>query len=125
MLVQTQAISAVNSLLDNATLLLQFYNQQVALNNLVADTSVGSVLTSCATAPLLADGTQSSTEDATPNSAHPIMVAVYPTLKRPLTAAQIIALQTILSSVVSLINGNAVAAQSGARATINTAAGGL
>ena len=120
----TQAIAVANTLVANAQQLMNIYNSMVALDSQWSDDSVATYLAAMTTAPLNADGTQSTTADGSPNSAHPIMGSVYPLLARPLSSTQIAQLKTILDQVVTLVNGSAVSAQSGARGILNFAVGG-
>lgn len=121
----TQAIAVANVLINNANALMQIYNSQVVLDAQWTDDSVATTLADMTTAPLNTDGTQNTASpDGSPNSAHPISALVYPLLSRPLTSVQIAQLKTILDAVVTLVNGSAVSAQTGARAILNSAVGG-
>jgi hypothetical protein len=120
----TQVISVANTIITNAQSLIQIYNSQNQIDLQWTDDSVATYLAAFNTAALNADGTQSSTQDGTPNSAHPIQASAYPPLSRPLTATQITQMKTIIDAVVSLLNGNAVSAQTGARAILDAAVGG-
>jgi hypothetical protein len=120
----TQAIQIANTLVSNANSLMNIYNSQVVLDAAWSSDSTATYLAAMTTAPLISDGTQSVTADGSPNSAHPIMGSAYPLLQRPLTSVQIGQLKTILDSVVTLVNGSAVSAQTGALGILNFAVGG-
>jgi hypothetical protein len=113
-----QTIQTINTIVSLSSLAMQLYNQMATLDNLWSDESVATVIAAMNTAPLSADGTQSTTPDGTPNAAHPIMLSAYPGLSRALSSTQITQSKTILDAIASLIGGNAVSAQSGARAIL-------
>lgn len=120
----TQSLAVANALISNAQALMTIYNSQVILDAQWTDDSVATYLAAMTTAPLNTDGTQSITADGSPNSAHPIMASAYPLLSRPLSSTQLSQLKTILDAVVTLVNGSAVSAQTGARGILNFAVGG-
>jgi hypothetical protein len=70
-----------------------------------------------------ADGSL-GTADATPNANNPIDPAKYPGMTRAMSSTQITQMKTVLDGIVSYINGQALAANPGARAILNAAVGG-
>jgi len=120
----TQVISVVNQIITNAQLMIQLYDSVAKIAGQWNDDTVATYLASFNTAPLNADGTQSSVQDATPNSAHPIQASAYAPLLRPLTATQITQMKSLGDAFKSLMDGNAVSAFTGAHAIADAAVGG-
>jgi len=116
---QSQAISGAEVLINAAESLMVVYNLMAALDNQWNDIGMATTLAAMQTASLNADGSLSTTVDTTPNTAHPIVA-----LPRALSSTQLAQIKTIADAVVSLLNGNAVSAQGGARAILNAAVGG-
>jgi hypothetical protein len=117
---QQQAINTLNNLIGTAQLMIQVYNSQSALDQYWTDNGIANIVAALGTVALNTDGTTGAA-DATPVETHPLNPATYNELIRTLTPNQLIQIKTILDAVVSLINGNAVSAQGGARAILNAA----
>ena len=120
---QITAIVWANAQIASAQALMAWYKNQVELNNQFSDGGIATLLASCSTVTTGADGTQ-STADGTPNTAHQISLAVYPTLGRPLSQTQLLQAQTAAAAVVAYINGQAVSTNPGARAILGATWGG-
>lgn len=118
---QQEAINTINNLVTAAQELVTFYNNQSALDLYWNDNGIANMIAAMQTIPLNTDGTLGSTPDSTPNAAHPLNINAYPGLTRTLSPTQITQIKTILDAVVSLLNGNAVTAQGGARAILDAA----
>jgi hypothetical protein len=118
---QTQPIGWANAQTNSANNLLNWYANQVALNNQFTNNGIATLLSNCTTAPIGADGTQSGTTDGTPNTAHPLSAAVYPTLQRTLSEIQLAQIQTACQAVTNYIDGLAVTTNPGAHAILNNA----
>jgi hypothetical protein len=117
---QQQALNTINNLLSLAQTMLAVYNQMAALDQYWTDNGIANMLAALGTVALNADGTTGAT-DATPVETHPLDPNKYAQLSRTLTPTQITQIKTILDAVVSLMNGSAVSAQTGARAILNAA----
>lgn len=117
---QQQALNTINNLISAAQTIIAVYNNQSALDQYWTDNNIANTLAALGTVALNADGTM-GTADGTPVETHPLNPATYPSLGRTLTPTQINQIKTILDAVVSLVNGNAVSAQGGARAILNAA----
>ncbi len=85
--------------------------------------SVANEINAMATCSVNADGSL-GTPDGTPNVTHPIDIRVLTGVPRALSANQWAALETVLGTVVSLIAGNAVSAQTSMNAILNETVGG-
>jgi hypothetical protein len=120
----SQAIQTVNGLISGAQSLMNIYNSQVIIDAQWSDNGVATYIAAMTTAPLNVDGSQSANADISANTSHPILGSAYPQLSRPLTSIQITQLKTILDAIVTLVNGSAVTAQTGARGILNFAVGG-
>lgn len=120
---QSQAIQVANSLFGLAAQLMSIYTQMVALDAAWSDNGLAAVIAAMGTVTLNADGSL-GTVDSTPNVAHPLNPATYPTLQRALSSNQIAQIKTVLDNVVTYVNGSAVSATSGARAILNSSVGG-
>lgn len=115
---QQQTLNTINNLIAASQLIMSVYNTQSALDQYWTDNSVATTMAALGTVALNADGTTGAA-DGTPNEAHPLDPSKYTNLSRTLSPNQITQIKTILDAVVSLINGNAVSAQTGARAILN------
>lgn len=120
---QSQAIAVANQLISLSNQLMSIYQQMVALDAAWTDQGVATVLAALTTAALNTDGSL-GTADGTPNVAHPINPATYPSLSRAVSSNQIGQAKTIMDGLVSYVNGQAVSTQAGARAILNAVIGG-
>lgn len=117
---QNQALNTINNLISAAQSIIAIYNDQATLDQYWTDNGIANIMAALGTVALNTDGTTGAA-DGTPVETHPLDPAKYPSLVRTLTPTQITQIKTILDAVVSLINGNAVSAQTGARAILNAA----
>lgn len=117
---QQQALNTINNLISAAQTIIAVYNNQAALDQYWTDNGVANIMAAMGTVALNADGTVGAADGA-PNETHPLSPTTYPSLTRTLTPTQVTQIKSILDAVVSLINGNAVSAQTGARAILNAA----
>jgi hypothetical protein len=120
---QTQAIQVTNALISAAQQLMGIFNTMATLDAQWTDQTTATILAAMGTVTQNADGTLGAV-DATPNVAHPLNTATYTTLNRAISSNQITQIKTVLDAVVTLVNGSAVSAQTGARAILNVAVGG-
>ena len=114
----TQALSVVNMLTNNAQAIMGVVNNMDLIDQLWVDQTTATYVSKMSTVTINADGTLGP-QDQTPVSTNPIV-----TLAHPLSSLQINQIKSILDAIVSLVNGNAVSAQGGARAILNAAVGG-
>jgi hypothetical protein len=117
---QTQAIQVANALISAAQQLMGLFNTMSTLDAQWTDQSTATILANMQTALVNADGSLAAA-DATPTAGHALTAV---TLSRAISANQITQIKTILDAVVTLVNGSAVSAQTGARAILNVAVGG-
>jgi hypothetical protein len=120
---QSQAIQVANQLISLSSALLSIYQQMVVLDAAWTDDAVATTVAAMATTALNADGSAGSV-DATPNTAHPINLALYPTLSRAVSSTQIAQAKTIMDGIVAYVGGSAVTTQVGARGILNAVSGG-
>jgi hypothetical protein len=120
---QSQAIQIANQLISLSQTLMSIYQGMVVLDAAWSDDGTATVIAALGTVALNADGSLGAADGA-PNVAHPINPALFPVLTRALSSNQITQLKTILDAVVTLVNGSAVSAQTGARGILNAAVGG-
>jgi len=119
----SQAIQISQQLMSASSTLMQLYTLIVTMDAQWTDQGVANSISSMATVTLNPDGSAGAA-DGTPNPNHPISPTVYPSLGRLISANEIEQVKTIIDGVVAYINGQAVAAQPGARAILNVAIGG-
>lgn len=119
---QSQAVQNANGLIIAAAQLMQLYNTLIMLNAEWTDDQVANILAEMQTVPLNADGSLSDAPDAMPDRDNPIDPKLG--ISRAISSAQIGQLKSTLDPIVAYINGNAVAANPGARAILNAAVGG-
>lgn len=122
---QTQAIQNANAIIGLAQQLLVLYSQIVTANNAWNDDGSLTIVDALATCAQNTDGSL-GTADASPVTTHPIdtRVAANTALSRAVSASNISSCLTQLNSVVSFVNGNAVAATTGVRSLLNQVTGG-
>lgn len=121
--IQSQAIQNANTIMNLATQLLSLSQQVTIVNNAWLDDATANTLNAMGTVALNADGTL-GTADPSPNTSHPLNLALYPTLNRALSANQIASMLTVLNSIPSFVAGNAIASTASVRAILNSATGG-
>lgn len=119
---QTQALNVANTLVSIAQQLISVYGQMDVLDAAWTDNAIATVLGTLGTIALNPDGSLGA-QDSTPNPNHSLNPNLYPTLTRALSSTQLTQIKSICDAVVSLLNGNAVTAQGGARAILNQAVG--
>ena len=120
---QTQATSILNQVTSNAQALLGLYYSIKAMDQAWTDNGVAVTSNNMVTAALNLDGSL-GIADGAPNVAHPIDTRVIIQLNRTLSANQYASMETILKTIITLVEGGAVSAQASARAILNQAAGG-
>jgi hypothetical protein len=120
---QTQAIQVANTLFGLAAQLMSIYTQMEALDAAWTDNALAAVIANMGTVVQNADGSIGAA-DGSPNVAHPLNPATYPSLQRCLSSNQIASIKTILDNVVTYVNGSAVSATASARAILNSSVGG-
>ena len=119
----TQAIQTANNLMNLAQQLLIIYQQMVIIDAAWTDDTVATTIAAMGTVAVNADGTLGAA-DGTPNVAHPINLALYPSLSRAVSSNQIGQAKTIMDGIVAYVSGQAVSQQAGARAILNAVNGG-
>ena len=115
---QSQAISMANQIFLAGQTATTLYAQIAGIDQYWTDDGVANILNAMATAPENTDGSL-GTADGSPNNNHPIDTRVYPSLNFAVSSNQIASMKTILDAIQSLLNGNVVSAQGGARAILN------
>jgi hypothetical protein len=120
---QAQAIAIANQLIAIAQQTMSLYDQMTTIDQQWTDQGAAVIIAALGTVAQNTDGSL-GTPDVTPNIAHPIDPAKFPTLSRSLSSNQIGQIKTILDGVVTYVNGQAVTTQVGARAILNVATGG-
>lgn len=120
---QSQAIQTANTIMGLASQLLNIYQQMVIIDAAWTDDAVAVTVAAMATTALNADGS-SGAADGTPNVAHPINLATYPSLSRAVSSNQIGQAKTILDGIVNYVGGSAVTTQASARPILNAVTGG-
>ncbi len=103
--------------------MLSLYQTMLALDASWTDDGVATALATLNTVAVNSDGTL-GTADGTPNPAHPINPAIYPTITRAVSVNQLTLTKTIMDGFVSYIGGQAVTTQVSARLALNTMVGG-
>jgi len=116
----SQAIRIANNIVSISQQMMVLYQQIVALDAAWTDTGAATVLAAMATTAVNADGSPGAADGA-PNTAHPISSVA---LSQALSSTQFTQAKTILDAIKSLIEGNAVTAQGGARAILNVTING-
>ena len=119
----TQAIQTANNLMNLAQQLLIIYQQMVIIDAAWTDDTVATTIAAMGTVTVNGDGTL-GTADGAPNVAHPINLALYPSLSRAVSSNQIGQVKTIMDGIVAYVGGQAVSQQAGARAILNAVNGG-
>lgn len=122
---QSATIQLANLLESEAQAIIGLYNSHKIVQAQWTDQGIANQLNALATAALNVDGSF-GTADGTPNVAHPIdtRVAVNSALGKSLSANQLTQIKTLMDAIVSLVDGNAVSAQTGAHSILNQAVGG-
>lgn len=120
---QSQAIQIANQLISLSSALLSIYQQMVVLDAAWTDDAVATTIAAMGTTVLNADGSAGAVDGA-PNVAHPINLALYPTLSRAVSSNQIGQAKTIMDGIVAYLNGTAVTTQASARPILNAVSGG-
>jgi hypothetical protein len=120
---QSQAIANANAVMNLGASLLQLYAAITAVNNAWNDDSSLTVLQAMGTTALNTDGTPGAA-DGTPNPAHPLNTATYPTLTRAIAANDLGSILTQLNAVVGFVNGSQAGPTAGVRSVLNKAVGG-
>jgi hypothetical protein len=120
---QTQAIQIANTLFNLSSQLMAVYTQMVVLDQQWTDQGSANVINALGTVAINVDGSTGAS-DATPNVAHPVDPAKYPSIQRSLSANQISSIKTVLDNIVTYVNGSAVTATPSARGILNSAVGG-
>lgn len=121
---QSAAIQVANALISEANnSILLFYNNHTSLMAQWTEQGIATILSKLGTVPLNPDGSLGTTPDPAPVPGNPIDPAKYP-LTKSLSSNDITAIKTILDQIKLLIDGNAVAAQTGAHGILNKAVGG-
>lgn len=116
----SQAIRIANNIVSISQQMMVLYQQIVALDAAWTDTGAATILAAMATTAVNADGSTGAADGA-PNTAHPISNVA---LSQALSSTQFTQAKTILDAIRSLIEGNAVTAQGGARAILNVTING-
>jgi hypothetical protein len=119
----SQTIAQANLIISTAQQMLSLYQTMLALDASWTDDGVATALATLNTVAVNSDGTL-GTADGTPNSAHPINPAIYPTITRAVSVNQLTLAKTIMDGFVSYIGGQAVTTQVSARLALNTMVGG-
>jgi hypothetical protein len=120
---QSQALQIANQIMSLSQQLLGIYQQMVILDAAWTDDAAAATIAAMTTTTLNGDGSQGSA-DATPNTAHPISLTLYPTLSRAVSSTQIAQAKTIMDGIVSYVGGTAVTTQASARPILNAVTGG-
>ena len=116
-------LQTANNLMNLAQQLLIIYQQMVIIDAAWTDDTVATTIAAMGTVAVNADGTLGAA-DGTPNVAHPINLALYPSLSRAVSSNQIGQAKTIMDGIVAYVSGQAVSQQAGARAILNAVNGG-
>lgn len=120
---QTQAIQVANQLIGAAQQVMSIYTLLSTLQGEWTDQGTANIVAALQTAALNTDGSLGA-PDGAPNVNHPIDPRIYPVINRAISSNQVVQMKSILDGIVSYINGQALAAQPGARAILNVAVGG-
>jgi hypothetical protein len=122
---QSATIQVANLLISEANQIISLYNSHVALKAQWTEQGIANLLNALATAALNTDGSF-GTADGSPNVAHPIdtRVAANAALTKSLSSNQLTSIKSLMDAIVSLIDANAVSAQTGAHGILNQAIGG-